>query len=233
MAAEASSTPKTEGSSGAPIATSNTSPASVKATVVPEHGVPLREYRITHASKHRDYLLDMSTPTSSKPVITHYVGNSNAIGKPAVKLRLGDTKEGRLLGVAIFVPLSNNIDIGFGEDPENLSTTTWERLENLSTSANTYRLKVGLGDSSRTVLWKRTHSPDGSSEASIFSKMSMQHLKLVDEATGKLLATYTNHIGLSRKNKGTIRIWDDTGDEAWIQTVLLTALAIIERNGGM
>ncbi|KFY91264.1 hypothetical protein V500_04764 [Pseudogymnoascus sp. VKM F-4518 (FW-2643)] len=233
MAAEASSTLKTEGSSGAPIATSNTSPTPVEATAVPEHGVPLREYRITHASKHRDYILHMSTPTSSNPVITHYVGNSNAIGKPAVKLRLGDTKEGRLLGVAIFVPLSNNIDIGFGEDPENLSTTTWERLENLSTSANTYRMKVGLGDSSRTVLWKRTHSPEGSSEASIFSKMSMQHLKLVDEATGGLLATYTNHIGLSRKNKGTIRIWDDTGDEAWIQTVLLTALAIIERNGRM
>ena len=233
MAAEASSTPKTEGSSGVPIATSNTSPASVEATAVPEHGVPVREYRITHASKHRDYLLHMSTPASFKPVITHYVGNSNAIGKPAVKLRLGDTKGGRLLGVAIFVPLSNNIDIGFGEDPENLSTTTWERLENLSSSANTYRLKVGLGDSSQNVLWKRTHSPEGSSEASIFSKMSMQHLKLVDEATGKLLATYTNHIGLSWKNKGTIRIWDDTGDEAWIQTVLLTALAIIERNGRM
>jgi hypothetical protein len=232
MAAEASSTLKMESSSGAPSATPNTSSAPVESTAVPERGEPLREYNITHASKHRDFLLHMSTPTS-KPVITHYVGNSNAIGKPAVKLREGDSKEGRLLGVAIFVPLSNNIDFGFGEDPENLSTTSWERLENLSTSSNTYRLKVGLGDSPRTVLWKRTHSPDGTSEASIFSKMSMQHLKLVDEATGKLLATYTNHIGLSRKNKGTIRIWDDIGDEAWVQTVLLTALAIIERNGRM
>ncbi|OBT62098.1 hypothetical protein VE03_09026 [Pseudogymnoascus sp. 23342-1-I1] len=224
-----------ESPSGAPIATLSTSPAPVESTstAVSEPGKPLREYKITHASKHRDYLLHMSTPTSSTPVITHYVGNSNAIGKPAVKLRQGDTKEGNLLGLAIFVPLSNNIDIGFGEDPENLSTTTWERLENLSTSANNYRLKIGLGDSSRIVLWKRTHSPDGSSEASIFSKMSMQHLKLVDEATGKLLATYTNHVGLSRKNKGTIKIWDDTGDEAWVQTVLLTALAIIERNGRM
>ncbi|OBT82092.1 hypothetical protein VE02_09640 [Pseudogymnoascus sp. 03VT05] len=229
MAAKASSTPKMEGSSEAPIAISNTSPALVESTVVPEPGEPLREYRITYASKHRDYLLHMSTPTS-KSEITHYVGNSNAIGKPAVKIRLGETKEGRLVGVAIFVPLSNNIDIGFGDDPENLSTTTWERLENISISANTYRLKVGLGESSRTVLWKRTHSPDGSSEASIFSKMSMLHLKLVDEATGKLLATYTNHIGLSWKNKGTIKIWENTGDEAWIQTVLLTALALIERN---
>ncbi|OBT48176.1 hypothetical protein VE00_01025 [Pseudogymnoascus sp. WSF 3629] len=182
-----------EGSSGSPIATSNTFPAPVESTAVPEPGEPLRGYRIKHASKHRDYVLHMSTPTS-KSEITHYVGNSNAIGKPAVKLRLGETKEGRLLGVAIF---------------------------------------VGLGDSSRTVLWKRTHSPDGSSEASIFSKMSMLHLKLVDEATCKLLATYTNHIGLSWKNKGTIRIWEDTSDEAWIQTVLLTALAIIERNGRM
>lgn len=232
MAAETPETLKSESSLGAPIATLNTSPVPVESAALPEHGEPLREYRITHASKRRDYLLHMSTP-ASKPVITHYVGNSNAIGKPAVKLRLGDSKEGRLLGVAIFVPLSNNIDIGFGDDPENLSTTTWERLENLSTSANTYRLKIGLGDSFRTVLWKRTHSLDGSSEASIFSKMSMQHLKLVDEATGKLLATYINHIGLSRKNKGTIKIWDDTGDEAWIQTVLLTALAIIERNGRM
>lgn len=232
MIAEAASTLKMDGSSRSPIATSNTSPTSVESFAVPEPDGPLREYRITHASKHRDYLLHMSTPTS-KSEITHYVGNSNAIGKPAVKLRLGETKEGRLLGVAIFVPLSNNIDIGFGDDPENLSTTSWERLENLSISTNTYRLKVGLGDSSRTVLWKRTHSPDGSSEASIFSKMSMLHLKLVDEATGKLLLTYTNHIGLSWKNKGTIRIWEDTSDEAWIQTVLLTALAIIERNGRM
>jgi hypothetical protein len=232
MTTEASSTLKMEGSSGSPIATSNNSPAPVESTAVTEPGEPAREYRVTHASKHRDYLLHMSTPTS-KSEITHHVENSNAIGKPAVKLRLGESKEGRLLGVAIFVPLSNNIDLGFGDDPENLSTTSWERLENLAISTNTYRLKVGLGDSSRTVLWKRTHSPDGSSEASIFSKMSMLHLKLVDEATGKLLATYTNHIGLSWKNKGTIRIWEDTSDEAWIQTVLLTALAIIERNGRM
>lgn len=232
MATEASQTLISDGSSGAPGATPSTSPTSIESTAVPEDVEPPLEYRITHASKHRDYLLHMSTPTS-KPVITHYVGNSNAIGKPAVKLREGDTKEGRLLGVAIFVPLSNNIDIGFGDDPEDLSGTTWERLENLSTSTNTYRLKIGLGESSRTVLWKRTHSPYGSSEASIFSKMSMQHLKLVDEVTGRLLATYTNHIGLSRKNKGIIRIWDGTDDEAWVQTVLLTALAIIERNGRM
>ncbi|KFY13802.1 hypothetical protein V492_03033 [Pseudogymnoascus sp. VKM F-4246] len=219
-------------SSVAPISSPNMSPALVKSSSVPEHGEPSRQYRVMHASRHRDYLLHMSTPTS-KSVITHYVSNNNAIGKPAVKLREGDSKERRLVGVAIFVPLSNNIDIGLGDDPENLSGTAWERLENLSATANTYRLKVGLGDSSRAVLWKRTHSPDGSAEASIFSKMSMQHLKLVDEATGKLLATYTNHTGMSWKNKGTIRIWDDTGDEAWIQTVLLTALAIIERNARM
>lgn len=231
MATKASQTLISD-AAGVPRATPNTSSAPIESTGVPEHGEPPLEYRITHASKRRDYLLHMSTPTS-KPVITHYVGNSNAIGTPAVKLREGDTKEGSLLGVAIFVPLSNNIDVGFGDDPENLSGTTWERLENLSTSTNTYRLKIGLGESSRTVLWKRTHSPDGSSEVSIFSKMSMQHLKLVEEATGKLLATYTNHIGLSRKNKGTIKIWDGADDEAWVQTVLLTALAIIERNGRM
>jgi hypothetical protein len=221
------------GSPGAATMASNTSPATAEAVAGPEQGEPHREYRITHASKHRDLLLHMSTATSD-PVITHYVENSNAIGKPAVKLHLGTNKNGRLLGVAIFVPLSNNIDIGFGDDPDDLTATTWERLENLSTSSNTYRLKVGLGANSRCILWKRTHSPDGSSESSsIFSKMSVQHLKLVDEAAGKLLATYTNHTGLSRKNKGTIKIWDDVSDEMWLQTVLLTALAITERNGRM
>jgi hypothetical protein len=224
---------ETQRSTEAPITTSNTASAAAEPGGRLEQGEPLREYRITHASKHRDLLFHMSTATSD-PVITHYVENSNAIGKAAVKLHLGSNQNGRLLGVAIFVPLSNNIDIGFGEDPDDLGSTTWERLENLSTSSNTYRMKVGVGPDSRCVLWKRTHSPDKSSEASsIFSKMSMQHLKLVDEASGNLLATYTNHTGMSWKNKGTIKIWDDISDEMWLRTVVLSALAIIERNGRM
>lgn len=238
MATEAPVSLQTQGPFNLQIASSNSPHVTREPIDVSKYGEPLREYIITHASKHSDLLIQTSTaPTDSTTAL--YVENSTGVGKPAMTLHQGSTNKGRILGVAIFPQFSNNLEIGLGDPTpgqEDLNTTTWTRLEKISAAANIYRFEVPVGYSSQRLLWKRTHSPNprpGPSDASVFSKISMQHLKLVDESTDEVLATYTNHVGLSWNKKGTIRIWTDAGEGAWLKMLLLTALAIMERNRRM
>lgn len=147
---------------------------------------------------------------------------------PDVVMFAGSDDTGEVVGVCGYAALSTSIKVGRG-DPSHPNSMEWEELTKTSRDHSAYKFSVwSPGRAERqSYSWKRTHDPNIKDNKS--SKLDRRSWKLEDDRTGEVVAAFVARGVLNSWNKmGKFRIVA-TGEEAWEEWVLLTAIGMYEK----
>lgn len=169
--------------------------------------------------------------TSTMPIRNSYTTSAIPHGhqrKPDLSVHAGSSAEAPVLAVCKFLNFSRHFKVGLG-NPDTPNSVNWEDLVSLSHLHARYRFQMSLhseyGVERRAFIWKSTHSVGvGDTKPSMFS---WRNYKLVDEATDRLVAVFTNSLWGYTKS-GKLEIYANYGQEFELM-VIVTALALFER----
>ena len=168
-----------------------------------------QDYKITTPAGQQLYYVDCSTFTNNKPDLTVHAGSNN---------------KAPVAAMCKFMHFSRDFCFGLG-DPELPAQVEWEDVVCQGLRRSHYRWQMNLPSGRRTFIWKRTHAV--SVEDARLTSISYRNYKLVDEATGRILAAFTNDY-LSIKKVGHFQVSADYGKEFDL-IALLTVLGLYEK----
>ena len=153
-------------------------------------------------------------------------------GRPEITMHAGGYRDGPIVGVSNFVKFSSGSKLGLG-DPANPLNMSWEDLTKESSMDHslyrldfTFRSHDANEPQRRSFRWKRTHSVGVKSSKP--SKFGLMNFKLVDEATGELLAVFANNGLKSFKKQGKFQIHKDYGQD-FDAMIILSGMTLLER----
>lgn len=158
----------------------------------------------------------------------YYIDFSRFTHQPDVEVHAGNGPESPIVAVARF-RWSRHMQLGL-VDTSDPNSMTWEEMRNAGVfSRSQYRFEVAdNGGRRRGFLWKRTHNErDG--VKGIRSKMSGENFKLVDEATGTVLAFYLDDSFKSWRKKGRLQILRGTWADENQTIVVLGICGLLEK----
>ena len=136
----------------------------------------------------------------------YYADVSRWTRAPDIVLHSGETKGHPIVAVARF-RCSRHLRLGLG-DPADELAMVWEEMKNMEKLGHSlYRLEVtnnepGGLEERRTIAFKRTRAK----EDGVINKLSCMNYKLVDEATGEVLAVHLATGLRSWKKRATLHI---------------------------
>lgn len=201
---------------------------SVASSYEEVHGAPSNASHILgvyHTKSH--YCLRVKT-ADKRPL--YYVNNSSfRIGTPDVTMHVGEENTGPIKAACKFINFSSGSKMCLGnpDDPNAI----WEDLKKESTVDHSkYRWEMaigGHGGERKAFLWKRTHTVGV--EDSKPSKLSSRNFKLVDEATGEMLAVFANNGPKSYSKLGKFEVFPNNYGDDWETMMLLSGLSLIEK----
>jgi hypothetical protein len=148
-------------------------------------------------------------------------------GAPDLKLFAGPSEDddGKVLGIVRFLVKSGGVRIGFG-DGVNERGMRWVDVKRHGVFVGRRYEFVWspLNGTDVTFAWRRTHEKKlGASATSLSDK------KLVDEATGEVVAVYLSNRSMSGKKVGRLMVYKEYGGE-WKMMVLLSFLGLLEND---
>ncbi len=195
---------------------------------------PIRTWKVHHHGIAGGCQIRVSNAHPVAYTLYYPNGTSRNYGY-SLELHEGATEEGAMVGTArlSWVPPAIKLAIG---DPEG-ADTEWADMHKTGLLAqNRYWMRVGLPNGEiRGFEWKSTHdvrAPLGISQISDLAfRMTPDHLKLVDKATGVVVARYIHNYLEDLANikiRGTFEIKKDFGGVQWDLIVMLSALALQE-----
>ncbi|KAH9210471.1 hypothetical protein DL95DRAFT_393382 [Leptodontidium sp. 2 PMI_412] len=140
----------------------------------------------------------------------------------------GSETSGPIIGICLlpFISLSNPIQLCIG-NPDSKSAV-WETVPCREVLiSNRFELTLDLGGQlgRRTFDWKRTHDVEGM--GLLKSELDYLHLKMVERATGRVLARFKHHFWYGMK-RGVLEIEDYEGGPSWEVVVVLSGMAVLE-----
>ena len=158
----------------------------------------------------------------------YYIDFSRFTHQPDVEVHAGNGPESPIVAVARF-RWSRHMQLGL-VDTSDPNSMIWEEMRNTSVfSHSQYRFEVtDNGGRRRDFLWKRTHNKRDGVEG-IRSKISVENFKLVDEATGTVLALYLDDSVKSWRKKGRLRILRGTWADKNQTIVVLGICGLLEK----
>ena len=177
----------------------------------------------------------LATPDSTVPLYTFHIPFLT-LNKPSLTLYGGNSTAGPALGSCRISPFSAriNIELALG-DPKNSSggggsAVASEALQyELRPKWNgEYKMSVELPRGSgqqRELMWKATRDVDET-----FKRLMGRHMKLVDTATGDVIARFIDAT-VNWSTRGVVEFWQDFGEDGgkeWEKVVLLSVLALLE-----
>ncbi|GAD96547.1 hypothetical protein PVAR5_5205 [Paecilomyces variotii No. 5] len=146
-----------------------------------------------------------------------------SLHKPDIILHAGGSKDGAVVAACKFLKLSGAYKVCLG-DPNDPVNNQWEDMTKETIRGSQYRFELSLGEGRRAFLWKRTRNVavDGLS----ISALGSRNYKLVDEATGELLAVFTSQ--RTYRNCGTLQISADLGQK-FDMMVMVSCISLYEK----
>ena len=148
-------------------------------------------------------------------------------GVPDVTLFAGSDKNGAVVGVCNYAAFSRSVIVGRG-DPAKPNDVEWETVSKTSRDHSSYQFSVGSRSGERkSYVWKRTHDPDIKGTQS--SKLNRRSWKLVEDATGEVVAVLAAEGKSSWKKEGSFRFLVSEGRE-WEEWMLLTCFGVFEKS---
>jgi len=184
---------------------------------------PIRTLHFFFAHAHKRFLIKDSDGQA-----VYYIDFSRLTHQPDVEVHAGNGPESPIVAMARF-RWSRHLQLGLvgTSDPNSM---IWEKMRNTSVfSHSQYRFEVAdNGGRRRGFLWKRIHNERYSVEG-ILSKMSVENFKLVDEATGTVLAFYLDDSVRSWRKKGRLQILAGTWADKNQTIVALGICGLLEK----
>lgn len=136
----------------------------------------------------------------------YYADVSRWTGAPDIVLHNGETKDHPVAAISRF-RYSRHLRLGVGNLADELAML-WEEMKNINKLGHSrYRLEVtnnehGVPGERRAIVFQRTHSK----ENGVTNRLSCMNYKIVDEATGELLAMYLATGWKEWKKRATLHI---------------------------
>jgi hypothetical protein len=147
---------------------------------------------------------------------------------PDVVLRQGVDKQSPIIAVARF-RYSQDLKLGLGNSDASENDMIWEDLKNATTGRlghSKYRFEMTIDHQRRSFLWQRTR--DSADGVHGIDKATDSNFRLVDEATGEVLAVYLDNVYKSWRKTGKLQFKGDLGKD-WEIMVLIGCLGLCEK----
>lgn len=199
---------------------------SIESTPPADHNGRSRVLQITRSFMRRHYDVTLQ---NGEPLF-HCDVSLFTPRKPDLTLHRGDSTQGPVVAVSNFMRLSGNYKLGLG-DPEDISNIRWEDMTKELLHKSKYRLETTLAcdpgrlhSERRVFLWKRTRSVGVEGETPF--RLTSRNYKLVDEASGQVLAVFSG--GGRPGGGGRIEIRVEYGQD-FDHMVLISCLSLYEK----
>lgn len=159
--------------------------------------------------------------------VIYYCDFSEFSSAPDVALHQGVDKHAPLVAVARF-RWSIHLKLGVGNPVTSEHDMIWEDMKNVSRGIghSKYSFEMSIGNERRRFMWQRTRDPADGVEG--IGKMINWNYRLVDEATGEVLAVYLENFLKSWKKKGKLQLKADLGKD-WELMCLVGSLGLCEK----
>ena len=139
-------------------------------------------------------------------------------------LHAGASKAGPVVGACRISMVSRDIKLAFG-DPADDANVVWEELRHESffkINHKSLSVQMPLTGERQEFEWRGTHEVKG-----FWKKVDGYHLKLVDKATGDLVARFIHDLE-SRSTCGVFEMKRDLGGDEWDRIVILSGLGMLQ-----